>query len=240
VVVSVKRMQAVQHRARYRAVEGERKRLARDLHDTVEQSVVAVRLQIDAAIAELTTNAEQNRNALAHVSRGVELLGQVSTGMRNAIFALRNSDARTPELSLAVSQSAGRLLRGTDLTFELVTTGRSPLLTPQQQQQIVFIVEEALTNAIKHAEAKALTVSMEAAAKTVKVKITDDGRGFDSSVDGPSGHYGLVGMRERARQIGASMGIDSAPGKGTTVWVELTTGGTCREQRQGDTNPAGR
>jgi signal transduction histidine kinase/ligand-binding sensor domain-containing protein len=217
----VLRLRSAQQRARSRAIAEERQRLARDLHDTVEQSVVAVRLQLDAAIQDLMPHAAQHTSALAHATRGVELLGQASTGMRNAIFALRLPESRSLELPMAISQTAGRLLRGTEIQFEVESIGATPALTGQHQQQILSIMEESLTNAIKHAETRSLKVSIDNSAGDLKISLVDAGIGFDVSKEGPVGHFGLVGMRERARQIGATLSIESQPGRGTMIVVVL-------------------
>lgn len=224
VVAGLFRMRARNLRMRRAAVLAERSRLARELHDTIEQSVVAVRLQLDAAIMDSGGDAAGSRSALAHVERAVELLVDTSSEMRTAIHALRASDGRPRDLVVEISNAAGRLLRGSDVRFHLELAAPEPPRLPlHQQQQVLAVITEAMTNAVKHGDAANVTVSIAAPAGAVEITVRDDGRGFDAGVPVEGGHYGLLGMRERAESIGASIHIDANVGTGTTVTLRLPT-----------------
>ena len=211
-----------QKRLRRSEILKERSRLARDLHDTVEQSVVAVRLQLDAAIGDLTAYPPPAGHAPGHVERAVQLLRQSSLQMRTAIFSLRTSDGRSRDLVMDLSNHAGKLLRGTDIAFQLEVAAPIPSLRPLEQQQIAAVVSEALTNAVKHARARAITVRVEPFEGGLRVSVQDDGVGFDVAQPLPSDHYGVIGMRERAQSIGATLLIKTNfPTPGTQVVIAL-------------------
>lgn len=209
-------LRAAAARDRRADIVSERTRLARELHDTVEQNVVAVRIELDGALEALEAK-EFKQSAQQHVVRAVDLLGRTSQGMRAAIHALRMPEAKPPDLAMAISNSAGRLLRNSDVAFELEVQGQPYLPTAVQHQHLVAVVEEALTNALKHASAHKIFVRISHAGATgLVLEVVDDGCGFDTS-SSKEGHYGLHGMRERAQIIGGRIEVKSQAGMGTRV-----------------------
>ena len=214
-----------QRRLRRADILSERRRMARDLHDTVEQRVFAVRLQLDTAIQELAAASPSASAASARVERAVGLLGEASIEMRSAIHALRAPDMEARDLPLEISKTAARVFRGSDIKFHLNASPALPSLAMDQHQQVLSIVSEALTNALKHGAAKNLHVTLTSADGTLVVKVRDDGTGFDTNAPAPFAHYGLTGMRERAQSIGATLTVSAAPGSGTEVTVALPQAG---------------
>src|SRR5690606_26625647 len=98
----------------------------------------------------------------------------------------------------------------------LSATGAPRPGTPAVVENLVFIGQEAVSNAVRHGQAKRVTVSLDYRADAMRLTVSDDGNGFDPEATRP-GHYGLVGMRERAAHVRGRLTIDSAPGRGTTV-----------------------
>lgn len=214
---AIARRRATTARVRRADILAERTRLARELHDTVEQNVVSVRIQLDCA---LETLAPAEGDAKQYLQRAVDLLGRTSQGMRAAIHALRLPGNKPSDLGMAISNSAGRLLRNTDVAFELQLMGGPYYPGHLEHEQIIGIVDEALTNAIKHADAHKILVSVSRTKSHVVIEIADDGCGFDPSMF-KEGHYGLHGMQERADLIGAALHLRSEIGKGTKVVLKL-------------------
>lgn len=216
--VRLQRRQAMDKR---NAVDQERLRLARDLHDTVEQSVSAVRYQLDSAIHDLRFNGRAVTSALDHIDRGITLLGGASSGMRTAIFALRSSTLPPVDLSMALSISAGRMLRGTVVKFEIETVGCSFVVSTQTSAQVIAIFEEAVTNALKHACATTIKLVVATDGGNYDISIADNGRGFDPDSPIPAGHFGILGMNERAKSIGGFVTVRGGVGVGTTVQLHF-------------------
>ena len=94
-------------------------------------------------------------------------------------------------------------------------------LPPDVEYNLLRIAQEAIANAVRHSGAKTVHVSLDGAPDRVHLFVSDDGRGFDGGVAPPAGHYGLIGMKERAAHIGADLQLTSAPGRGTTVAVQV-------------------
>lgn len=136
---------------------------------------------------------------------------------------LRDSASRDAGLVPAIAQAARQLTDATGLTPRLKL---SPLVAPlpvDVEYNLLRIAQEAITNAVKHSGATTLDVSLENRPDRLVLTIQDHGNGFTvpNNDTMPSGHYGLIGMRERAAQIGAKLQIDSSPGRGATVHLEL-------------------
>lgn len=208
-------------RAQDAAAHEERQRLARELHDSVTQTLFSASLiadvlprlwQKDPALARvrLAELAELNRGALAE--------------MRTLLLELRPAalaEAALPDLLRQLVQAVGGRSR---LQIAVEVEGAAPDdgLPPEVQVALYRITQEALNNVVKHAEARRANVSLAFGATGVLLGVTDDGQGFEPGVDGDAGHpdsFGLSIMRERAAQVGAELQIESAPGAGTRVTV---------------------
>jgi two-component system sensor histidine kinase UhpB len=181
------------------AQEGERRRIARELHDEVGQALTAAMLRLDRT--DVHEAKEGLRAALAEVR---DIAGRLrpealdDLGLRNALRALVASVARDARL---------------DVTPEIDPD--LPSLTPEQELVVYRVAQEALTNAVRHADADALRVSLRQGNGAVVLRIEDDGRGFDPAL--VSTASGIRGMRERALLVRARLEVDSAPGQGTAV-----------------------
>ena len=96
-------------------------------------------------------------------------------------------------------------------------------LPPDVEYNLLRIAQEAILNAVKHSGARTLRVSLDSTEHHLQLSVKDDGAGFDDSDTAPVGHYGVIGMKERAAQIGAKLQVTTAPGRGTTVSVMMET-----------------
>ncbi|HJR53912.1 MAG TPA: PAS domain S-box protein [Gemmatimonadota bacterium] len=205
-----------------RAAEEERQRIARELHDDTAQRLAGLMLML--RVAGRTEDAKEREERIERVR---EEIGAAADAVRRIARGLRPPILDEVGLPAAL-ESLVRSLRhahgfGIDLTMEQ-TVGR---MGADSELAMYRIVQEALSNAIRHAGASRVSVSLHAEDHVLCAEVEDDGRGFATerpfSDEGQG--LGLVGMRERARQAGGTLEIDSAPGSGTRIRVTLPCGG---------------
>jgi signal transduction histidine kinase len=200
------------------AVVEERHRLARDLHDSVTQSLYGMALYSEAASGHLTYgNLERVEEHLGELQATAQ---EALTEMRLLIYELRPPVLQEEGIAAAlrarlqsVEERAGL---ETDLHVELANG-----LPTQVEDGLYRIAQEALNNALKHAQAHSITVRLVQADHKVTLEVHDDGIGFDLPSAGNQGGVGLSVMQERASELGAGLTIDSEPGAGTRVFVEV-------------------
>jgi signal transduction histidine kinase len=204
----------------------ERQRIARDVHDTLEQELVALALQLDAA----RTIAAREGISPAAFDAARRLVGRLHEEVRALVWDLR--EGPHTDIVLAVRAIAARLPNTPPIVVNSV--GDSWLLPAIAHHNIVRLLQEALTNAVKHAAANNVMISVQFTPDQLMIEVRDDGCGFDAVRLPPSGHYGLNGMHERARKMGAILKVLSALGQGTSVTVcvnRLTLeGDACQNQ----------
>jgi two-component system, NarL family, sensor histidine kinase UhpB len=199
------------------AQEGERLRVARELHDEIGQTLTAVMLQAERAAAgdpavapaELGRLANAVRESLDEVRRIARELRPEALddlGLVNALIAL---------CTRVGAQGGPRVRR------EL--QGGLPPLSPDVELVIYRIAQEGLTNALRHAGAETVTVSLMADAERIALSVRDDGGGIPAEL--PSGTAGIAGMRERALLVGGRLSIESPPGRGTEIRLSVPLGG---------------
>jgi len=198
------------------AVE-ERTRLARDLHDSVVQKLFGVVLAAQSATMLLDRSPTEAREQVGRVQ---ELASDAVGELRSLVFELRPPAIDTEGLGAALAKHVAVLRRVHRLEIDLEVSGRVRL-RPEIDEELFKIAQEALQNALKHAAAGSLEVRLDEGDDAVALRVRDDGVGFDP--DAParrSFSLGLTSMEERARAIGATLEIVSAPGQGTTISVE--------------------
>jgi NarL family two-component system sensor histidine kinase YdfH len=199
----------------------ERQRLARELHDTLAQGLAGLVLQLEAANTHLT----HQRAATAQ-----EIIQQAVQSAREALIEARGAieDLRAP--SIGASEAADPLQKEID---RFVAESGIPCnaqipqklcLSPALEKHLLGIVREGLTNITRHAQAQQASLSLVPRGELLVLDISDDGIGFDPKAHPGSGHYGLIGIRERARLLGGSLTIRSAPDAGTRLQVSLPGG----------------
>jgi signal transduction histidine kinase/ligand-binding sensor domain-containing protein len=199
------------------AVE-ERNRLARDLHDSVTQSLFGATMYADTAQYQL---------ALGEIDEAADSLSKLRSStrvalgeMRLLIYELRPPILAQEGLAAALEARLETVEQRAGLETKLIIEGVDRL--PENiEQQLYSIAIEALNNALKHANAEKITASLRRENRKVELKITDDGIGFDLNTAFESGGLGLKGIQERAAEFGGQLKIDSKPGSGTTIAVIL-------------------
>jgi signal transduction histidine kinase/ligand-binding sensor domain-containing protein len=213
-----------QHKIGFEARVGERLRIARELHDTLLQSLQGLLLRFQTASNLLPARPEEAKQKL---DNAIELAAEAVTEGRGAVQGLRSSATLTNELASALNslakELAGNGANEDAPSFRLDMEGTARDLHPLLRDEVYRIAGEALRNAFKHAEAKQIEVEIQYDASRLRLRIRDDGKGIAQEViegHGRTGHWGLHGMRERARIIGGSLEVWSTTQSGTEV--ELT------------------
>ena len=220
---------AAKRRARLRAMKErfagvleERTRLAREIHDTLLQGVIGISLNLQAVLPEVRTSP---MTALATLERIAELAVRTSREARLAVWDLRPQPLTERELAKAVESAARLALGESSLTLQVSTTGRARCVPAHAQGAVLRVVQEAVSNVVRHAAARRVRIKLAFRGAWLRVTVADDGKGFAVKRDFRSytGHWGLVGMQERAKQIGASFSVRSSGGRGTivTLWVPI-------------------
>ncbi|HVU31968.1 MAG TPA: histidine kinase [Opitutaceae bacterium] len=202
----------------FKAVLTERTRLARDLHDTLEQTLAGIALRLNTA-AKLARRDPDGSEVNLQFARN--WLHQSQVDLRRSIWDLRSRELEEFDLASALRYSAEQVVEGTDVVLDFQTTGQPAALPEVVEENILRIAQEALTNLARHARARAVRVLLEFAPEALRLRVEDDGVGFDSTAAPQEGHFGLTGMAERARRISGRVVVTSRPGQGTTIVVEI-------------------
>lgn len=200
----------------------ERERLARELHDSTSQVLGYVNLQ--AQTIQKWLQSGNNEKAEASVSRLAEIAKDAHADVRESILGLRSAGTEEWAFLPVLKRYLNDFQSKYNITIELLLSNnmQENMLNAVAGIQVLRVIQEALTNARKHGGAHKVRVSFEELNHTSFVRITDDGSGFDITQQSESGsHFGLTFMRERMAKIGGSIKIDSKPGVGTTVEIEV-------------------
>jgi signal transduction histidine kinase/ligand-binding sensor domain-containing protein len=208
-----------QAEARLTARQSERIRIARDLHDTLLQGFHGLMARFQAVANGIPTNEPIRANIEQILDRADVLLIE----SRDRVRDLRSVEDGGSPLSDELQRVAFDLERDTSIPIEIKLIGTPVALNGDVQREVLAIAKEALTNAALHSKATVICCELIYARTRLKLTCADDGSGIDPDVlraGGRDGHWGLTGMKERARQIGGSLRIRSAPGQGTLI--ELT------------------
>jgi signal transduction histidine kinase len=196
----------------------ERTRLARDLHDTLLQSFHGLMLRFQVVSKMLPEG-----KAKEQLEKTLERADQAIAEGRNAVYDLRSSTTTTNDLAEALNAVANELSGEGTATFDLVLEGGPRDLHPIIRDELYRISREALLNAFKHARARQIEAEINYGERVFRLRIRDDGEGMPAEIlqQGRPGHFGLPGMRERARQVGADLNIWSRAGTGTEIDLSL-------------------
>lgn len=214
--------QVARHRIETEAALEERNRLARDFHDTLEQELVGLGLRLDAVPTE---DLDERRRTLISASR--DLVSRIQAETRNLVGDLRDPRGRLGDLEHAFEDLLELNSNQEGPMIALHIPSDLPLLSAAVVHNLRMIARESVTNALKHAAANNVAVTLERHQRELVLTIADDGRGFDAAKEsrGKTGHYGCVGIRERCGKIGAAVAWKTAPGEGTVVQVRLPLAG---------------
>jgi ligand-binding sensor domain-containing protein/signal transduction histidine kinase len=199
----------------FAAILGERTRIARELHDTLIQGFSGVTMQMQALAGKLTAH---ERSALEEI---IHDAAQCLTEARRSVAGLRGSQRGETGLADELERLARQATDTSGLKLKLHLDHLPSELPAGLEYNLARIAQEAIINAVKHSRAQSLKLSLRYKRSGIGLAIVDDGMGFDPAANGSPGHYGLIGMRERARDIGAEFAIESGQGRGTTVRVAV-------------------
>jgi signal transduction histidine kinase len=197
------------------AQEAERARVARELHDESGQVLTALALHLRAL--EEDVGPGDVRERIVEMRRQ---LASASTGLRELATRLRPPAVEEHGLADAIEEQAAHLRR-TGFQVEVDVRGLGADLAGEVQTVLFRVVQESLTNVARHSGAERVSVVVSAREGRVRLMIEDDGSGFDPA--GPTGRFGLAGIRERVELLGGRLRIESSPGAGTAVVVDLET-----------------
>jgi signal transduction histidine kinase/ligand-binding sensor domain-containing protein len=197
----------------------ERTRIARDLHDTLLQSVVGASLQLDALSHRLHNVAEQFDADLRRIRRQVE---DALFETRHAVWALRAPALEGTDLATALRQAGPTLTASRNIRFTLKLEGKPFRFPDDVEEDLLRIAKEAIANAVRHSHGQHVHADLNYSREGLVMQIADDGRGFDPALAEAArpGHFGLCGMRERAKRLGANLQVATSPG-GTRIAVSL-------------------
>jgi signal transduction histidine kinase len=200
------------------ATSQERNRLARELHDTLAHTLSGLSVQLEAVKAYWDVDKRKARSTLD------KSLATAHSGLeetRRALKALRASPLDDLGLALAVKTMAEDATARANLTLDLSTTDDIPALSPDVEQCVYRVAQEAIMNVVNHAHAKKLTVKLKFREGKLTLMVRDDGIGFEIEEIDKTRHLGLVGVRERAQLIGGKLNIISKPKAGTTIQLTI-------------------
>jgi signal transduction histidine kinase len=199
----------------------ERQRIARDLHDSVSQSLFSTTLHVRTAQHALEL---EQLDTGGPVGEELSEIGQLTRGalaeMRALIFELQPGALAEEGLVAALGKQASALNAREGLAIEVDGPDERLPVGVEVEEQLYRVGQEALANVVKHARAGSATVRIAATHDTVSIEVSDDGRGFDPAAVGPD-HFGLRSMRGRVADLGGRLEITSIPGRGTTLRVEV-------------------
>ena len=216
--MAVERARLFARSAELGAVE-ERNRLARELHDTLAQGMAGIALQLETAEAFLDAqaSAEHVRAAVHHALISTR---QNLEEARRSMYDLRAAPLEGRSLPEALALLTENLNRREDLRVEYRFTGANQPLPARLEVGLYRIAQEALENTLHHARARKAVLELSVSPTIVTLSVVDDGQGFDPTHI-PPGHFGLVGLKERARLLGGELELQSSPGCGTALTVRI-------------------
>jgi signal transduction histidine kinase/streptogramin lyase len=200
-----------------KAIVAERSRLARDLHDSVTQSLYSLTLLSEAGLR--LVGAGETERAQGHLTRLRDIGLQALKEMRLMVYQLRPGALEQGDLAGALQQRLDAVERRAGVDARLVVEGDCQL-SPQVEEELYYIAQEALNNVLKHAQASKVRVNVCLEGGEVTLEIVDDGQGFDPQAVRDAGGMGLLSMRERAEKLGGTLTLSSAPGAGTKIMLK--------------------
>jgi signal transduction histidine kinase/ligand-binding sensor domain-containing protein len=227
IVVLLLRLRLRRAEGEFRAVLGERNRIAREIHDTLAQGYVGISVQLEVLSELLRHHKPEAAAKHLDLTRGYVREGLADA--RQSIWALRSQDAGETTLPVRlrrmVEAEGGH---GLEARFSLFGAYRP--MPQEMDREFLRVAQEAIHNVKKHAGARHLFVQLEYGPEEIALEVRDDGRGFAAMPEPQPGHYGLTGMRERAAAIGGRLEVTSEPGVGTTVRLRAAAPRETKEQ----------
>jgi signal transduction histidine kinase len=206
-------------RKEYQAVLNERTRVARELHDTVEQGLAGITLQLEAVAGSFHSAPDAARQSL-DVAR--QMLRYSLEETRRSVMDLRSQALESLDLGGALSSLAHQMTVNTPTQAHVRVSGARQRPEAAEDHHLLRIGLEALTNAIKHGAATRIDIELRFTRTATHLVVVDNGRGMESANRAPAGaHFGLQGIRERVDKMGGMLELDSSPGAGTRLAVSV-------------------
>lgn len=222
-----------QMRLQFQAVNAERMRLAREMHDTVIQGCIGVSALLEAAQGVEGEDEQLRQHLLGYATEQVRSTIEAA---RDAVWALRNAAEADSDIGTLSQELSRRLQLDSGVPIVCQVKGIPFDLGKDATHELVMTLREALTNALSHAEAKLISVQVCFLEQELAIDISDDGRGFNPSEVTPvDGHYGIIGMTERVNLLGGTLKIESEPTNGTALHIRIPRHNKvmqCNELRQ--------
>jgi len=198
----------------------ERARLAREIHDTLAQGFIGISSQLDAVAMALPEDLNQASQDLALAQR---MARYGITEARRSVVDLRASVLEGQNLGAALHSGAQIWTAGSGVDVDVDVSGAQDPIPDEAERHLLRIAQEAVTNAVKHAGASKIWVSLQIDSPNLCLRIIDNGSGFElqDAFSSAGGHFGLIGMRERAERLGGDLQVATHPGGGTKVEVKV-------------------
>jgi two-component sensor histidine kinase len=205
---------------RFRLVLEERARLAREIHDTLAQGFVGISSQLDALAIKLDGDLDVARQ---HLDLARKMARHSLTEAKRSVMDLRTSELEDQDLPAALTASAHRWVAGSPVNLQLDVSGMKQKLPGDLEQNVLRIAQEAVVNALKHANARGIWIELGQDGGVLRLRVKDDGQGFEPSspFSALGGHFGIIGMRERAARLGGEFAFASRIGSGTEIEVRV-------------------
>ena len=198
------------------AILDERNRMAREIHDTLAQAFTGISLQLEAARSLLLIQPEAAQERLV---KAKNLAKEGIIEARRSVRALRPETLEYNDLASALQQLVDNMTSATDIEAQVIIKGESQL-SPVIEVDLFRIAQEAITNTLRHAQAKELTVSLICKTNTVSLQVKDNGVGFDPQQP-LNNSFGLIGMQERCDRHNGNLAIDSSGDRGTKIIASI-------------------
>ena len=212
----VKRMES-----QFAAVLAERGRIAREIHDTLAQGFVGISVQLEVVTRMLNVSPAEAIKEQLDQAR-IQVRNSLAEA-RRSVWDLRSHDVEEGGLAGGFSKTAKLLTANTAIQVRFQVSGSYRDLPHEVETHLLRLGQEAISNAVRHAQAKQIHIDLQFDTKHLRLSVRDDGIGFSGqpTTSASEGHFGLVGMRERAQQIGGKLNVNSIPGEGTEISVDV-------------------
>jgi signal transduction histidine kinase len=214
--------EAVQHLA----VIDERERIGKDIHDGIVQTLYAISLSLEDVPELMDADPDE---ATARVDRGIDTLNGAIADLRHFVVGLRPELVDMTDFGGLLAALAEQVRQNQVVGVQLDLPNERIEMSAHARGELLQIAREALSNVARHAHATTARVSVRRDAGTLRMEVTDDGTGFDTTATAPGGHLGLANMRDRASRLGGSLAVESDR-RGTTIIVLVPMGGSSTDR----------
>jgi len=219
-VWGVHKLRMRQAHERFAGVLEERSRLAREMHDTVIQGCTSASVLLEASLSVRNSTPEMRQELLENAR---DLVRSTIEESRRAVWNLRETPPAPGGVAAHLAEVARQIGSQAGIPITCESTGAPVVVDQEREHHLLLVVREALNNAVRHGHPRSIRVEFRSGRRSLSIAIVDDGCGFDPAAlgDGASGHYGLVGMRERIEYLDGSLDVKSSPGHGTRIAITV-------------------